>query len=169
MAGQPIVLILCTFGKTPSKGDQPDEGRYLHTGQHRINTHTHTDIHASTGIRTYDLSVWAGEESSCIRARGYCDRLSEPLVQSNCESGEPPRISDTQPQAVALLIWVWTVPARISVMISAQLTEAIYSISCSPSRIAAETAPWNIGRLSANISIIAKHFVVISAATMNGA
>jgi hypothetical protein len=34
------------------------------------------DMHASSGIRTHDPSVRAGEESSCLRRRDYCDRLA---------------------------------------------------------------------------------------------
>jgi hypothetical protein len=33
------------------------------------------DIHASTGIRTHDPSVWAGEDISCLRPCSHCDRL----------------------------------------------------------------------------------------------
>jgi hypothetical protein len=36
--------------------------------------YTHTDIHASSGIRTYDPSVRAGEDVSYLRPRGHCDR-----------------------------------------------------------------------------------------------
>jgi hypothetical protein len=52
----------------------PSQGRYLHTEQHkhRINT----DIHALSGIRTHDPSVRASEDGSCLRPRGYCDRLT---------------------------------------------------------------------------------------------
>jgi hypothetical protein len=41
-----------------------------YTGQHkqRIN------IHALSGIRTHDSSVWADEDSPCLRPLGYCDR-----------------------------------------------------------------------------------------------
>jgi hypothetical protein len=34
-----------------------------------------TDIHASSGIRTHDPSVWAGEDSSCLRLSGHCGRV----------------------------------------------------------------------------------------------
>jgi hypothetical protein len=34
----------------------------------------HTDIHASSGIRTHDPSVRAGEDGLCLRSRGHCDR-----------------------------------------------------------------------------------------------
>jgi hypothetical protein len=40
------------------------------------NTNTegmHTDIHASSWIRTHDSSVQASENSSCLRPRGHCD------------------------------------------------------------------------------------------------
>jgi hypothetical protein len=39
-----------------------------------------TDIHDFCGIRTHDLSVTAGEESSCLRPRGQRDR---PLMPSS--------------------------------------------------------------------------------------
>jgi hypothetical protein len=32
-------------------------------------------IHALNGIRTHDPSVWAGEDTSCFRQRGHCNRL----------------------------------------------------------------------------------------------
>jgi hypothetical protein len=35
---------------------------------------TNTDIHISSGIRTHDPSVQAGEGSSCSRPRSHCDR-----------------------------------------------------------------------------------------------
>jgi hypothetical protein len=60
-------LNLYTVGRTPWTGDQP------------VATHTeksHSDIHASSGIRTHDPSVRAGEDSLCLRRRGRCDRLS---------------------------------------------------------------------------------------------
>jgi hypothetical protein len=43
--------------------------------QDNINTeYTHTNMHASSGIRTHDSSVWAGGDSSRLRPRGHCDR-----------------------------------------------------------------------------------------------
>jgi hypothetical protein len=50
----------------------PLQGCYLHTEQHKQNKRT--DRHASIGIRTHDLSVRAGEDSSCLRPRGHLDR-----------------------------------------------------------------------------------------------
>jgi hypothetical protein len=57
------------------QGISPSQGLYLHTEQHkpRINSNN-TDIHALSGIRTHDPSVRAGEDSSCLRPRGHCDR-----------------------------------------------------------------------------------------------
>jgi hypothetical protein len=55
----------------------PSQGRYLHTGQHRYRTNTHTNTHVSSGIRTHDPSVRAREDSSCLRPRGLCDRHSK--------------------------------------------------------------------------------------------
>jgi hypothetical protein len=51
------------------RGISPSQGRYLH--EHRINTHR--DIHALSGIRTFDPSVRSGEDSSCLRPRGHWD------------------------------------------------------------------------------------------------
>jgi hypothetical protein len=51
-----------TVCRTPWTSDQP-VARPLPT--HRINAHT--DIHALSGIRTHDPSVWATEDSSCRR------------------------------------------------------------------------------------------------------
>jgi hypothetical protein len=49
---------------------------HLTWGRHRINAHrTHTNIHASSGIRTHNISVGVGKDSSCLRSRGHCDRL----------------------------------------------------------------------------------------------
>jgi hypothetical protein len=57
-----------------------DDMENLTRGRHRINAHrTHTNIHASSGIRTHDLSVGAGEDSSCLRPRGHCDQCLDEL------------------------------------------------------------------------------------------
>jgi hypothetical protein len=67
-------LILYIVGRTPWTGDQSVARPYLNTGQHtqkRIHT---PNIHALSGIRTYDPSVRVSEDSSCLRQRGYCDR-----------------------------------------------------------------------------------------------
>jgi hypothetical protein len=61
-------LILYTVGRTPWTGDQPVAGLLpAHTGQqkHRIN---HTDIHASSEIRTHDPSVRANKVHALDRA-----------------------------------------------------------------------------------------------------
>jgi hypothetical protein len=46
-------------------------GTSHYTGQHkhRINA----DIHALSGFRTYDPSVWAAEDISCLRLRCHCE------------------------------------------------------------------------------------------------
>jgi hypothetical protein len=53
--------ILYTAGMAPLTGTSPSQGRYLHTEQqkHRINAHRH---HATSGIRTHEPSVRAGED-----------------------------------------------------------------------------------------------------------
>jgi hypothetical protein len=57
-------FIFYTVGRTPWAGDQPVTKPLP----------AHTIIHASSGIRTQDTSVWTGEDSSCLRLRGHCDR-----------------------------------------------------------------------------------------------
>jgi hypothetical protein len=54
----------------------PSQGHYLRTEQHKHRINSHTDSHASSGIRTHDPSVWAGEASSCLRPHAHCDRPS---------------------------------------------------------------------------------------------
>jgi hypothetical protein len=54
----------------------PSQGLYLNKGKHKHNKRIHIlNIHALSGIRIHDLSGRAGEDSSCLRPRGYCDRL----------------------------------------------------------------------------------------------
>jgi hypothetical protein len=62
-----------TVGMTHWTGISPSQGRYLHTGHqnHRINAYRYPCL---SGIRTHDPSVWMGEDSSCLRLRGHCDR-----------------------------------------------------------------------------------------------
>jgi hypothetical protein len=68
-------LTLYTADRTPWTWDNPSQGRYIHTGQHkhRINSHN-TDIHSLGGIRKHDPSVRASEDGSCLRPRGHRDR-----------------------------------------------------------------------------------------------
>jgi hypothetical protein len=40
--------------------------------QHAMSSH---ELHTLSGIRTHDPSVLASEDSSCLRPRGYSDRL----------------------------------------------------------------------------------------------
>jgi hypothetical protein len=58
----------------------PSQGRYVHAGQHKHRINTHTNIHASSGIRTHDRSLGTSGNSSCLRARGHCDRCSGSLL-----------------------------------------------------------------------------------------
>jgi hypothetical protein len=66
-------LILCTVGRTPWTGDQPVQGRYLHTEQHKHRINAHTDINTLSGIGTHNPSVRTGEDGSCLRQRDHCD------------------------------------------------------------------------------------------------
>jgi hypothetical protein len=58
-----------TVGGSPWTGDQPI-ARAL-----PIRTQNKHKIHALSGIRTHDPRIRAGEDSSCLRPRGHCDRL----------------------------------------------------------------------------------------------
>jgi hypothetical protein len=60
--------------------------RYLHTEQHkhRINANN-TEIYVLSWIRTHDLNVGAGEDGSCLRQRGHCDRQLEDLYPLETE------------------------------------------------------------------------------------
>jgi hypothetical protein len=75
-------LILYTVGRTPWMGNQPI-ARTLPTHRHRINA----NIHTLSGIRTYDPSVRASEDSSCVRPRGHCARLV-PIYTAKCKAEE---------------------------------------------------------------------------------
>jgi hypothetical protein len=69
-----VLVFLYTVGRTPWTGDQlVTRPLSTHRMTHRINAHN-TYIHALSGIRTYDHSVRASEDSSCFRPRGHCDR-----------------------------------------------------------------------------------------------
>jgi hypothetical protein len=67
-------LILYTGGRTPWTGDQP-AARPLPTHRTTQTIYTHKGVHTLSGIRTHDPSVRAGEDSTCLRPRGHCDRL----------------------------------------------------------------------------------------------
>jgi hypothetical protein len=67
-----------TVGRTPCTEDQP-VARPLHTQDNTNTELTQTDIHALSGIRTHDPSVRAGEDSSRLRPRRHCDRLTQRL------------------------------------------------------------------------------------------
>jgi hypothetical protein len=58
-------LVFYTVGRIPSTGDQPLT-RPPPTHKHR----TSENIYASSGIRTHDPSVRAGEDTLCLRPRG---------------------------------------------------------------------------------------------------
>jgi hypothetical protein len=70
-------LYLYTVGRTSWRRDECVTGP-LPT--HRINADD-TDIHASSGIRTHDRSVRAGEDDSCLRPLGHCERPSDVDIQ----------------------------------------------------------------------------------------
>jgi hypothetical protein len=59
--------------RNPWTGDQP-VARPLHTRDNTNREETGTDIHASSGNRSQNPSAHAGEDISCLRPRGHCDR-----------------------------------------------------------------------------------------------
>jgi hypothetical protein len=69
-------LNLYIDGRTPLRGGSARLNAATYT-QNNINTvQTHIDIHASSWIRTHDLSVRASEEGSRLRPCGHCDPLA---------------------------------------------------------------------------------------------
>jgi hypothetical protein len=71
-------LIFYTVSRTPWVGYQP-VARLLPAQRTAQTQNKHTDISALSGFRTHDLSVWAGEDSSCLRSLGYYDWLQRSL------------------------------------------------------------------------------------------
>jgi hypothetical protein len=67
---------------TPWTGDQP-VARPLPTHRTTQTQNNNRDIHAFSGILTYDPSVRATEDSSCLRPRGHCDRHEVYMKRSN--------------------------------------------------------------------------------------
>jgi hypothetical protein len=76
------VLIYTQSVGLVGRGISPSQGRYLHAEQHKQNK-THTDIHASSGIRTHDPSLREGKDGSCVRPRGHCGRRKLMLLDRN--------------------------------------------------------------------------------------
>jgi hypothetical protein len=71
-----------TVSRTPWSGDQPAARPLPTQDKHRINT----GVHALSGIRIHDPSVPEGEESSCLRPRGHCDRpIINKKVKKKCK------------------------------------------------------------------------------------
>jgi hypothetical protein len=73
---RPLFQILKPIHSRQDSMDGESARRKVATfSQNHTNTgYTHTHIHASSGIRTHDPSVGAGEDGSCLRARCHCDR-----------------------------------------------------------------------------------------------
>jgi hypothetical protein len=66
-----------TVGRTPwTRGISLSQGLYQYTEQHKHRINAHTDIHVSSEIRTDDAYIQTGEDDSCLRPRGHCDRPS---------------------------------------------------------------------------------------------
>jgi hypothetical protein len=68
LVSRPFTQPLGLLGRRMS----PLQGRFLHTEQHNHRINAYTDIHASSGIRTHDSCVWAGEDSSCTATMISC-------------------------------------------------------------------------------------------------
>jgi hypothetical protein len=75
-------LILYTVGRTLWTGDQPVAMPLPthRTTQTQNKPHRHPCV---SGIRTHDPSVWASEDSSCLRQRGHCDRQMVDIIFEN--------------------------------------------------------------------------------------
>jgi hypothetical protein len=68
-----VSSILETVGRTSWNGAEA-VSRPLPIHRKTQNNRSQTDMHASSEIRTHDLSVWAGEDISCFRPRDHYDR-----------------------------------------------------------------------------------------------
>jgi hypothetical protein len=66
-------LNLYRVGITPWTGDEPF-ARPLPTRRTTQTQNKLTDIHASSGIRTHDSNIRAGEDGLCLRPRCHCAR-----------------------------------------------------------------------------------------------
>jgi hypothetical protein len=75
-------LILYTVSMTPWTSDQPVT-KPLPTHRTTQTQNKRTDIHASSEIRTHDPSVRSGEDGSCLRPRGHCDRPEPNYFHNN--------------------------------------------------------------------------------------
>jgi hypothetical protein len=62
-----------------------------------------TDIHALSGIRTHDPSVWGGEDSSCLRPRG------RPLWSANVRSTASNESVNMAYCKLCRKKWSWTI------------------------------------------------------------
>jgi hypothetical protein len=85
----------------------PSQGRYLHTGQHKPRIKAHTDIRAVSGIRTYDPSVRACKDSSCLRRavtviglsneyRGHFPNINRPENKADHSSLSSAEVKDAR-------------------------------------------------------------------------
>jgi hypothetical protein len=73
-----VFLVSLSYTQTVGLlGISPSQGRYLHTEQ------THTEIHASSGIRTHDPSFQGGKTIHGLhRAATVIGDRSEPIINS---------------------------------------------------------------------------------------
>jgi hypothetical protein len=78
-----VIFFTQTVG-LPGRVISPSQGCYIHTGQHKHRINAHTDIYASSWIRTHDPRFQASKDSSCLRPRGHCDRPNPSSVFVNC-------------------------------------------------------------------------------------
>jgi hypothetical protein len=83
-------------------------GRGISPSQGRLPTQTQNkrvDIHSFSGIRTHDPSARAGEDSSCLRPRGHCDRRAYSYTRLILESvlhKDPPVSPDIHSSIISL-------------------------------------------------------------------
>jgi hypothetical protein len=75
-------LFFYTISRTPWAEISPSQDLYLHTRQHKhgINAHRHPCLEWNS---TQDPSVRAGEDSSCLRRLGHCDRQTHHSAAGN--------------------------------------------------------------------------------------
>jgi hypothetical protein len=83
----PVFLIYAQSLELLGRGISPSQGHYLHREQHKHRI-MHTDIYASSGIRSHDVNARASEDFSCLRPRSHCYLLIKHHTMKNYEEVE---------------------------------------------------------------------------------
>jgi hypothetical protein len=107
-----------TDGRTPWTSDQI-VARPLpkhRTTQTQNKTHTHKNIHAFCGIRTYDPGFRMSEVTTCLRPLGYSDQLDFVIqIHNNADQ----QYCDFQGIVSCLRLYVFSIQFHTSTLVNA--------------------------------------------------